>query len=313
MTQQKPLKLIIALILIPVLVIGCEGSAATPISQTSMATPTPAPPTNTPVPTATSIPPADTSLPTQTPELSTKILFIGESLISWNNGLDQNIEQLAASANPPLTIEADTVAIGRGSLEKMWKESKAAEVIGAGDYDVVVLQEDLWGTGISTFREYARKFDAEIKKTGAKTALFMAWQVSYLELTIEEIAQAHRVIATELGADVAPIGLAFEQAMAERPELKLVGPDGIHPSIHGTYLATNVMYATIFGQSPNSTAYLPAAPSHDCVAEEKKEESHDPASDAYAGKRVSGCVTEEEAAFLQRIAWETVQAYQAQP
>jgi hypothetical protein len=194
----------------------------------------------------------------------------------------------------------------------MWKESNAAEVIGAGDYDMVVLQDSLQGTDVGMFHEYARKFDAEIKKTGAETVLFMAWQISYLKLTIEEIAQAHRDIAAELGAEVAPVGLAWQRAMEERPELKLVGPDGIHPSIHGTYLATNVVYATIFGQSPNSTTYLPSAPSHDCATEEKDEASHDPALDAYFAGRVRGCVTEEEAAFLQRIAWETVQDYQAQ-
>jgi enterochelin esterase-like enzyme len=243
---------------------------------------------------------------------SVKILFIGDSLISWNNGFDQHLEQLAASANPPLAIEANTVAISYGSLEKIWQESNAVEVIGAGDYDAVVLQENLWATDVATFHAYARKFEAEIKKTGAKTVLFMPWQINYLELTTAQIAQAHRDIAAEVGAEVAPVGLAWQRALAERPELKLVEVDGIHPSIYGTYLATTVVYATLFGQSPNSTAYLPAAPSHDCATEEKEEQPDDPALDAYRVGQVRGCMTEEEAAFLQRIAWETVQEYTAE-
>ena len=58
--------------------------------------------------------------------------------------------------------------------------------------------------------------------------------------------------------------------------------DLVHPSIHGTYLAVNVVYATVFGESPVGLAYVPEY------------------------------ITEEEAAFLQRIAWETVEEYQAQ-
>jgi len=45
-----------------------------------------------------------------------------------------------------------------------------------------------------------------------------------------------------------------------------------------------LQYATVFGKNPIGIAYLP----------------------------VVGRVTEEEAAFLQRIAWETIQEYQAQ-
>ena len=134
---------------------------------------------------------------------------------------------------------------------------------------------------------YSRQFDAEIKEAGAEPVIFMAWSYERLNwITMEEIAQAHRDIAAELGADVAPVGLAWQRAMEERPELDLYYLDGDHPSIHGTYLAINVVYATVFGKSPIGLAYQPTR------------------------GRVG--VTEEEAAFLRRIAWETVQEYQAQ-
>ena len=114
-------------------------------------------------------------------------------------------------------------------------------------------------------------------------------------ITIEEIAQAHRDLATELGAEVAPVGLAWQQAMEERPEVDLYNVHGVQPSIYGTCLAANVVYATVFGKNPSGLAYLPP-------------EGIYPLSN---GETVSG-ITEEEAAFLQRIAWETVQEYQAQ-
>jgi hypothetical protein len=73
-------------------------------------------------------------------------------------------------------------------------------------------------------------------------------------ITIEEIVQAHRDLATELGAGVAPVGLAWQRAMEERPEMDLYNAGGIYPSIYGTYLASNVVYATVFGKNPSGLA-----------------------------------------------------------
>ena len=113
--------------------------------------------------------------------------------------------------------------------------------------------------------------------------LFMAWGYERLGwITMEEIAQAHRDIATELGVDVAPVGLAWQRAMKERPELDMYIADREHPSVYGTYLAVNVVYATVFGESPAGLAYRPSG------------------------------ISEDETAFLQRIAWETVRDFFAQ-
>jgi hypothetical protein len=300
MIREKSLELIIALIFILALVVGCGGSVSTPLSKTLAATATPIPPTSTPAPSAT-------------PEPSVKILFIGNSLTYSNEGIYRHIERLAELAKPPLIVEADSVTVSGLDLEKLWNNTDAPEVIGAGDFDVVVLQESLQDTDVDTFHEYARKFDAKIKETDAESVLFMAWTLHYSELTTEEIAEAHRDIAAELGVKVAPAGLAWQRTMEERPELNLFVMDGIHPNIYGTYLATNVVYATVFGQNPSDLAYLPSRPGRDCAAEEEDEATPDPVLEAYFKGRGPDCMTEEEAAFLRHVAWETVQEYQAQP
>lgn len=248
-------------------------------TQIPTSTPTPMPPTET----LTPVPP--TLIPKTPPE---KILFIGSSLTGlWH---EQHIENMAASADPPLSIEADTklrMGFFGAWLKDIWIDGEAREMIGEGGYDMVVLQEDPaadMAAWVETFHEYARMFDAEIKETGAETVLFMAWSVEDPEMSLmEEIALAHQDIATELGIEVIPIGLAFQRVMEERPDLELL-PDEEHASIYGKYLSVNVVYATLFGESPVDLAYLP----------EEFEE-----------------ITEEEAAFLQRIALETVLEYQA--
>jgi len=68
--------------------------------------------------------------------------------------------------------------------------------------------------------------------------------------------------------------------------MELYGGDHEHPSIYGTYLATCVIYATIYGRNPSGVTYLPVTATHPRVT-----------------------LTLEEAEFLQAIAWHTVQDY----
>jgi hypothetical protein len=163
----------------------------------------------------------------------------------------------------------------------MWDRSGAPEMIAERGYDVVVLQEDLPETDIATFHEYARVFVEHIEANQARPVLFMAWPYERLGwITFDEIAQAHREVGRELGVAVAPAGLAWQRSMDQRPDLTMYDSDAEHPSIHGTYLAVGVVYATIYGETPEGLTYRPEG------------------------------VTEEEAEYLQRIAWETVTEYQ---
>jgi hypothetical protein len=131
---------------------------------------------------------------------------------------------------------------------------------------------------------YAGRFEKVIKESGAEPVLFMAWSYERLAwISQEEIAQAHDEIATELRVDVAPVGLAWQRVLEERPDLDLFAPDREHPSMPGTFLAINVVYATVFGESPIGLPYLP-----------------------------SDSVSEADAAFLQRVAWNTALEYQMQ-
>lgn len=209
-----------------------------------------------------------------------RILFVGNSLTFWNDGLYVHLERLAASGSPPAAVTTGRSVVPGAFLKSLWARSGARQAIAAGPYDVVVLQEDLPETNVEDFREHARLFVAEVRKAGARPVLLMAWAYERLGwITMDGIASAHRAAAAELGADVAPVGLAWQRASELRPDLNLYAPDREHPSIHGTYLATAVVYATICDRSPSGFSYAPAA------------------------------IAPNDAQFLQNVAWETVQAY----
>ena len=214
-----------------------------------------------------------------------KILFIGSFLTHWHDGLGKNIEELASSAKPRLNIETDQFEKDAPTLRSIWSYPEVHELIDNGNYDVIVLQDELSSTDVDTFHEYTRKFVAKIIEAGAEPVLFMSWFSDGI-LTTNEIAQAHWDIAAELGVKVAPVSLAMQNALDVNSELDMLDKGKRHPTIHGTYLMTCVLFTTLFERSPIGLSYLP--------------------------KGYYGEVTEEEAAFLQRIAWETVQEYQTQ-
>ena len=187
---------------------------------------------------------------------------------------------------------------GNADLRNLWDLQKAPDAIQDGDWDVVVVQEDLSMRlyDEQEFYEYARKFDQEIRDAGARTVLYMAQDVAsdYYKTTVAEIAQAYGAIGSELGADVAPVALAWERAINERPDLNLYDRDQIHPSVHGTYLTASVFFSVIFGRSPEGCTYLPL----DLFGEGT------PVPDEGNWE-----MSEEEVSFLKQIAWQTVEDY----
>jgi len=213
-----------------------------------------------------------------------KVLFVGNSFTYWNKGLWHHMEQLVRCRTGKQVFKADRVVRGGASLKVMWEKTKARVMISEEAYDIVVLQEDIPETNIESFYKYARKFDSLIRQSGARPVFFMAWAYKRLDwISMKEIAGAHRTIGAQLGARIAPVGIAWEKAMKERPGVNMYARDKEHPSIQGTYLALYVLYSTIFQENPLKLEYLP---------------------------KKNGNMTAGEANWLRKVAWATVQAEQ---
>jgi hypothetical protein len=210
---------------------------------------------------------------------STRLLFIGNSLTFWNDGLWVHLERMASAAAPPVAVTTGRSVFPGAFFKSLWERPEPRDAIRSRRYDVVVLQEDLPETRVADFRDHARRFVAEVRQAGARPVLLMAWAYRRLGwITMAEIAQAHREAAAELKVDVAPAGLAWARAMQQRPSLNLYAPDREHPSVAGTYLTTAVVYATVFGKDPSALTYRPVG------------------------------INSDDGALLRRVAWETVQA-----
>jgi len=217
--------------------------------------------------------------PVSTPR---KVLFIGDSFTYTQGGIYTHFEKLAAAATPALVVSTDKAVAGGAYLKRLWEMLEPVRLIDSGAFDVVVLQDDIPETNLDYFRQYARMFVDEVRKNKGRPVLFMAWAYQRLGwISMQQIAEAHRNLAKELNVDVAPVGLAWQQASKQRPDLDMYAADREHPSIYGMYLATCVVFATVYGKTPAGFNYVPSG------------------------------ISSEQAGFLQTIAWQTVQDYRA--
>jgi hypothetical protein len=195
---------------------------------------------------------------TQPASAPARVLFIGNSL-TYANDLPGMVQTLARAAGKPLQVES--VARPDFGLEEHWRQGDARTAIARGGWDVVVLQQ-----GPSAMREsravlvdYTKRFDAEIRKAGARTALYMVWPASQRRGDFAGVSQSYAAAADAVGGLLLPVGDAWRAASAADPKLALYGPDGFHPSPLGTYLGALVIYDRLMGVAPPSRPILGGA------------------------------------------------------
>jgi hypothetical protein len=234
-----------------------------------------------------------------TPAYPSNLLFLGNTLIGGNGGVENHLKNLVAENAALPDIEVVTTYQPYTSIDKLWSKSEGK--FARTDFNCVVVFEtfqNIWenGNGKDAFFEHVTLIDSEVKKSGSETVLLMGWGYGgNYDVFTKDIADAHAEIGETLGIKVAPVGLALEAAQRERPDYVLLEPNNIDLNWRGTYLATLVLYATIYGQNPDGFTYQPA---HLYEAIE-----------SIAYKAEGWQMTSDELSFLQRIAWETVTGY----
>lgn len=178
-----------------------------------------------------------------------RVLFIGNSL-TYANDLPQMVQAIAAQAGKALHVDA--VTFGGGALEDHYGNRATLARIVNGHYDLVVLQQ-----GPSSLPEsqehlayWTRRFDAPIRASGARPALYMVWP----DITRFEFFDAVRFSYSEAALAVngmfIPAGEAWRAAWRADPTLRLYDADQFHPSGLGTYTAALSMFCEFYGQTP---------------------------------------------------------------
>jgi len=168
------------------------------------------------------------------------VLFIGNSL-TYTNDLPGLVHGLAGAVGRPLAVAS--VALPDFSLEDHFHQGDALRAIARGGWSFVVLQQGPSSLDDSRalLRRDAARFDQRIRAIGARTALFSVWPESARQAAFPAVAQSYSLAASDVSGIYLPVTKAWLDAWARDPSLPLYGPDGFHPSEHGSYLAALVI------------------------------------------------------------------------
>jgi hypothetical protein len=199
-----------------------------------------------------------------------RVLFVGNSF-TFRNSLPALVHELAAGdpgATPIFSVE---YVAGGWSFHQANKDDGLDKLLREVHWDVVVLQEKSWLLSLPEERwrretyPAARALHEKIIAAGARTVLFMTWGYVRGDRWLEphdtyaamqaRLADGYSNLGSELGAQVAPAGLAWAEALRRDPKLDLWAGDGQHPGRLGSYLAACVFYAMLSGREPAQSRF----------------------------------------------------------
>jgi hypothetical protein len=225
-------------------------------------------------------------------------LYVGNSFFYYNNSLHGHVGQLVRAADAKRNFRSTSVTISGSGFD--WHDVGShfrPNAVGSYSFDannrIVFNKLDrLFDLAImmdcsqcpihpqlkTVFRDFAKKNADTVRKHGAKPVFFMSWAYADAPEMTAQLADAYTQAGNDNDAFVIPAGLAFARSVAQRPDLNLYVADKRHPSMAGTYLAANTVYASLFRKSP-------------------------------VGLKYTAGLDEGTAKFLQTVAWETVLDY----
>jgi hypothetical protein len=221
-----------------------------------------------------------------------RVLFVGNSFTYYNEmpAMVHDLAEGDPGARPIFSVE---YTAPNWSLHEASDDGGLSDLITDVDWDVVVLQDASYYLADSESwwaREtlpYASVLRREVASAGGETMFFMTWGYehgAYSEDSYDgmqaRLADGYRTLAGILSAEIAPVGIAWGEALRDRADLELWKRDGHHPSRLGSYLAACVFYRELTGRDPMNSSYL-------------------------------GGLAEDDARFLQQIAGDAVDEYEA--
>ncbi len=182
-----------------------------------------------------------------------KILFIGNS-ITYFNDMPSMFARLVQADDSERSLKIVQVTYGGASLQGHYQGWSGARRVlrHQGPWDYVVLQEhSARAIGeVSGMREFAHRFDAEIRNAGGRTILFGRGSGQGDLAGSRTMHRRQLQVAQELSAPFAPCALVWERILKRYPKAELFADDGGHPSPVGSYIDACVLFATILKKSP---------------------------------------------------------------
>ena len=186
---------------------------------------------------------------------SEKIIFVGNSYLYYNDSVHNHVEDLLRERFQDESIDTKLTAIGGSKLQ----HHNIDQILNHKNFNLDKPADKIIFQGGSSEVITAKSRE----------------NFRYEENLIEKIKLAYYEAGKISNSTVIPVGIAFEIAYRKNPNIKLHLPDGTHPTMLGTYLASATVFTTLTEESPEGLMY------------------------DYMGR-----VSAKDRIFLQKVAWE---------
>ncbi len=177
-----------------------------------------------------------------------------------SNDLTRMVADMVRAGKPERTV-ASVEAPGWMFLEERVHDTPSITLLNSQNWSFVILQAQKYSTSgqFDYSTEEAKELIRMSRTRHAVPVMFPEWPQRNVDET-QRIYDLHVSIAQAEPACVAPIGQAWDLALAREPTLTLHAADGNHSAPAGAFLAALVLYATITGLSPLDLPNLPQYP-----------------------------------------------------
>ncbi|MBR2460963.1 MAG: hypothetical protein IKB34_07020 [Clostridia bacterium] len=195
-----------------------------------------------------------------------KILFVGNSYTYFND-----LPELIRKLSEENEINAEVTSVTKGGW-RIWRfldlndenTANLNSAIEKSPYDAVILQDQSLISVLENdrFEDGMTRMAKRLEGKTDRIILYQTWgrkqgSPAHAEtgLTYEQMANgitsAYRKTATDIGAELSPVGEYFYVINGKYPEIELYADDMSHPSLLGSSLAALVHFRVLYGKLPD--------------------------------------------------------------
>ncbi len=187
-----------------------------------------------------------------------EILFIGNSHTYYNSGVFFHLAQFRKNDGSSMAPFIKESTFSGYSLQEHLSNAGTLAKLEERSWEAVVLQENTLVAATNGEATIAaiKDFQELLSKTGTKLYLFMTWPYKEEPQMYNAIKSTYEDAAGLTRATVVPVGTVWKSIQEDQAiTVDLYDADGVHPNIMGTYLASALFYAAIYGKSPSGNTY----------------------------------------------------------
>ena len=196
------------------------------------------------------------------------VFFVGNSFFGWQDRpLPEWVAALGQAVMPPVRLEVGAdIVFGNTPLREFLDHPATQAALAQRKYQVFVLAGEEYEPvdHKAEFHQAVRDFNQAIVASGARTVLFMTWELRWRPF-IDELAASYDEIGRELSIPVIPAGLIFHDCDAAPPGQQHPGwltadlehQDGdLHQNDKGSAANTYATFAMLTGRNAHGMNFL---------------------------------------------------------